>query len=134
MWRTHKNRMDKNLGGTYSSSGYHESMMQDFNMVIPNASLTPEMLWDGALMDQHFDNPFLRWHKSFEDYPSFILGFDLLTWHQTVISRKLDQSDPLVLLQVPQHPWSQDIINYLRFKLDCGLYSVLLDNLSDIGK
>ena len=76
MWRTHKNRTDKNLGGTYSSSGYHESMMQDFNMVIPNASITPDMLWEGAVLDQHFDNPFLRWHKSFEDYPSFLSDMD----------------------------------------------------------
>jgi hypothetical protein len=51
MWRTHKNRSDKILGPTWNASGYHESMMQDFNMVIPNASLTPEMLWDGAIMD-----------------------------------------------------------------------------------
>jgi hypothetical protein len=26
MWATHKNRMDKGLGGTYSASGYHENM------------------------------------------------------------------------------------------------------------
>lgn len=95
MWRTHKNRSDKNLGPTWNASGYHESMMQDFNMVIPNASLTPEMLWDGAIMDQHFDNPFLRWHKSFEDYPSFLNDMDDYAMHETDDFERLKKYKPL---------------------------------------
>ena len=29
MWRVHKNRVDKGLGGTYKTHGYHESLKQD---------------------------------------------------------------------------------------------------------
>jgi len=32
MWRTHKNRVDKGIKGTYRKTGHHESMKQDFNM------------------------------------------------------------------------------------------------------
>lgn len=32
MWRTHKYRVDKGLGGTYKTNGYHEGMTQDTNI------------------------------------------------------------------------------------------------------
>jgi hypothetical protein len=31
---------------------------------------------DGAILEANFDNPFLRWHKSFKDYPSFLSDMD----------------------------------------------------------
>ena len=95
MWRTHKNRTDKGLGPTWSGTGYHESMMQDFNMVIPNASISSEMLWDGAILDTHFDNPFLRWHKSFEDYPSFLGDMDDYAMIETDDFERLKKFKPL---------------------------------------
>jgi hypothetical protein len=76
MWRTHKNRVDKGLSGTWRGSGFHESMIQDHNMHLMNASITTDQLWDGTVMTAQFDNPFLRWHKSFGDYPSFLNDMD----------------------------------------------------------
>ena len=29
MWRVHRNRVDRGLGGTFKTSGKHESMNQD---------------------------------------------------------------------------------------------------------
>ena len=58
-------------------------MMQDFNFTIPNSLLTADMVWEGAMMDTHFDNPFLRWHKSFEDYPSHLSDMDDYPMHET---------------------------------------------------
>lgn len=40
MWRVHRNRVDKGLGATWSGTGFHESMDQDKNFIIPNASFT----------------------------------------------------------------------------------------------
>jgi hypothetical protein len=28
-------------------------------------------LWTGSLINFHFNNPFIRWHQSFENYPHF---------------------------------------------------------------
>lgn len=76
MWRTHKNRVDRGLGATYSGTGYHESMKQDFNFVLPNSGLSIASMIDGRMDEAHFDNPFLRWHKSFEQYSSFLSDID----------------------------------------------------------
>ena len=76
MWRTHKNRVDQDLGGTYSSTGFHEGMSQDTHLILPNNFVNLEEVISGNVMDTHFDNPFLRWHKSFEDYPSFLNEMD----------------------------------------------------------
>ena len=63
MWRSHKNRVDRGLGGTYRPDGHHESMKQDFNFNLPAASVSIGSLIDGRVDDTHIDNPFLRWHK-----------------------------------------------------------------------
>ena len=47
MWRVHRNRVDNGLGGTYKESGHHESMKQDTNLRIPNATWTLEDVIDG---------------------------------------------------------------------------------------
>merc|ERR1719230_1322608 len=33
-------------------------------------------------MDHHIDNPFIRWHKSFEEYPSFLGDMDDFSMHE----------------------------------------------------
>jgi hypothetical protein len=76
MWRTHKNRVDKGLGATWQEDGFHESMKTDKNIVIPNATLSMDEIWEGANREQHFDNPFNRWHKSFENYPAHMSDMD----------------------------------------------------------
>jgi len=43
---------------------------------MPNSNVTWEEVLTGAKMDTFFNNPFLRWHKSFEDYPSFLSDMD----------------------------------------------------------
>jgi len=64
------------LGGTFRASGHHEGMKQDTNFRIPNASWSLEEVIDGFATKSRFDNPFLRWHKSFGDYPSFHSDMD----------------------------------------------------------
>lgn len=76
MWRTHKNRVDRGLGPTWSGTGYHESMKQDFNVNLPNSSVNTATIIDGRVMEPSFDNPFLRWHKSYEDYDAFLHDVD----------------------------------------------------------
>lgn len=76
MWRSHKNRVDRGLEGTFRKTGHHESMKQDFNMILPNSGIKIASLIDGRIEDIHYDNPFLRWHKSFEQYDSFLSDID----------------------------------------------------------
>lgn len=83
MWRAHKNRVDKGHGATTHGSGFHESMKQDFNFMLPGATLTGDMISEGAIKDHSFDNPFLRWHKSFENYPSFFSDMDDYPMYET---------------------------------------------------
>ena len=98
MWRVHKNRTDKGKGATVHGSGFHEGMDQDFNFVMPGATLTGDMIADGAIKDHTFDNPFLRWHISFENYPSFLSDMDDIPMHETddferVKARKPDKKN-----------------------------------------
>ena len=83
MWRVHKNRTDKGLGATWRSNGHHESMQQDFNFIIPNFSITMNNILHGSVPDNHIDNPFLRWHQLFDDYPSFHNDIDDFPMHTT---------------------------------------------------
>lgn len=76
MWRVHKNRVDQGLGATYSSTGFHENMKQDKQLVLPNMFASMQEIVTGVIMDTHYDNAFLRWHKSFEDYPNFLNEMD----------------------------------------------------------
>lgn len=76
MWRVHKNRVDQGLGGTYKEHGQHESMLQNSNVMIPNAHWSARQLFEGTLAGGYIDNPFLRWHESYEKYPSFLDSTD----------------------------------------------------------
>jgi len=51
MWRTHKNRVDKGLGATYSSTGFSEHMKQDSHFLIPNLSTSIFKIVTGAVSD-----------------------------------------------------------------------------------
>jgi len=94
MWRVHKNRTDRGLGPTWSPSGHHESMKQDSNMLIPNASWSMANIVDGIVTDQRFDNPFLRWHKSFANYNAFLSDIDDHTMQETDTFERLKKFDP----------------------------------------
>lgn len=83
MWRTHKNRVDRGLGGTYKEHGHHESLLQDSNTMIPNAHWSAGQLWEGAIADPWIDNPFFRWHESYEKYPSLLDSADDYSMYQT---------------------------------------------------
>jgi hypothetical protein len=76
MWRTHKNRVDRGLGATYNPTGFHEGMKQDFNVTIPALAISGSTMIDGREDSYHFDNPFLRWHKSFENYSAHLHDID----------------------------------------------------------
>jgi len=62
MWRTHRNRVDKGLGGTFSESGFHEGMSQDTGAMLPNNYLNVFQLITGVQMKSYFNAPHLRWH------------------------------------------------------------------------
>jgi hypothetical protein len=48
-----------------------------------------------VIIDFQFDNPFLRWHKSFEDYPSFLGDMDDYAMHETDDFERLKKYKPL---------------------------------------
>jgi hypothetical protein len=95
MWRTHRNRTDKGLGSTFRESGYHEGLMQNHNFLIPNVSFTSGMLLDGDILEFRNDNPFVRWHKSFGDYPSHLADMDDYPMHETDDFERLKKYKPL---------------------------------------
>ena len=70
MWRVHKNRVDRGLGGTYKEHGVHESLLQGKEISVPNFHWGADELWEGFMSDSYLENPFWRWHESFEKYPS----------------------------------------------------------------
>lgn len=51
--------------------------------MLPGATLTGDMISEGAIKDHSFDNPFLRWHISFEKYPSFLSDMDDYPMYET---------------------------------------------------
>lgn len=36
------------MGGTWEEDGFHESMKTDKNVIIPNATLSMDEIWEGA--------------------------------------------------------------------------------------
>jgi hypothetical protein len=46
-------------------------------------------------MDSHWDNAFLRWHKSFEDYPDFLSDIDDIPMHETDNFERMKKFEPL---------------------------------------
>lgn len=76
LWRVHKNRVDRGLGPTWSSSGHHKSLKQDHNVLIPNVTVASTMLWEGAMPEFTIDNAFQRHHQSIADYPSHLSDVD----------------------------------------------------------
>ena len=72
MWRTHKNRVDNGLGSTYKEHGAHETGKSGKEFIIPNFHWSIDSLLTGAKGDSYYDNPFNRWHESYEKYPSHL--------------------------------------------------------------
>ena len=87
--------MDQGLGGTYQQSGFHEGMNQDKNLIIPANFVTMQEVVTGADMTGHIENPWLRWHKSFEDYPSFLADIDDYALHKTDNFERFKRYTPL---------------------------------------
>lgn len=83
MWRTHRNRVDRGLGGTYRATGEHESSRKGKEFVIPNFHWSNLQLWEGGAGDSHEENIFLRWHESFEKYGSHLADMDDYDFFQT---------------------------------------------------
>jgi len=53
------------------------------------------MISEGAIKDHSFDNPFLRWHISFENYPSFFSDMDDIPMHETDDFERVKARKPL---------------------------------------
>lgn len=83
MWRTHKNRVDRGLGSTYKEHGAHESLRQGHEFNIPNFHWSLDLLINGAKGDAYYDNPFIRWHESYEKYSSHLSDLDDVPLYQT---------------------------------------------------
>lgn len=49
---------------------------------------------DGYKKEQRFDNPFLRWHKSFGDYSSCLSDMDDYAMHYTDEFERLKRFKP----------------------------------------
>ena len=83
MWRTHKNRVDRGLGSTYKDHGAHESLRQGSEFIIPNFHWSLDLLINGGKGGSYYDNPFNRWHESYEKYPSHLADMDDVPLYQT---------------------------------------------------
>lgn len=83
IWRTHKNRVDRGLGGTFKEHGVHESLRQGHEFKIPNFHWSLDLLLNGAGGDTYYDNPFIRWHESYEKYPGHLADLDDFPLYQT---------------------------------------------------
>ena len=70
-------------------------MKQDRNIIIPANFITMEEVITGADMNLHFDNPWFRWHQSFEDYPSFLSDLDDHALHKTDNFERFKKYKPL---------------------------------------
>jgi len=99
MWRVHRNRVDQGRGGTYNTSGFHESGLKkgtDHPMEIKNWGVSFSQLFNGASQDTHIDNPFLRHHKSIEQYSSHLADMDSYSMTST------DNPERSKILQPPK--------------------------------
>lgn len=54
-----------------------------------------EEIVTGAKMNNHFNNPWLRWHQSFEDYPDFHSDIDDYVMHETDTFERFKKYTPL---------------------------------------
>ncbi len=78
IWKVHKNRVDQGKGATYSSSGYHEANAEykDLPATVTNWVVSFSQMFNGLSSTINIDNPFLRHHKSFEEYSSHLYDQD----------------------------------------------------------
>lgn len=77
LWRIHENRQKQGLGGTYSSSGYHENMHQDRNFQINNGlQVRLDRLVTGEISRPFLNTHFTRFHEYVEDYCDFQDDYD----------------------------------------------------------
>ena len=76
MWRVHRNRTDRGLGGTKKSNGLNESSNQGHNFMIPNINISSSMLFEGAVPEVWNNNPFMRHHENIFQYSSHLYDID----------------------------------------------------------
>lgn len=72
LWRIHENRVKQGLGGSKNAKGLYneDDHVQDRAFRINNGlHFSFESLLNGTVMKPMIDNPFIRYHKSIEDYP-----------------------------------------------------------------
>ena len=72
LWRIHKNRERKGLGGTADGTGCYEenAHTQDRAFRIFNGlHVSMDSVLTGAIEQPMHANPFTRFHQSIEDYP-----------------------------------------------------------------
>jgi hypothetical protein len=77
MWKVHKNRVDRGLDGTFSSTGVHESFnLQDTSMILPTLTISSSQIFDSVEIMTRINNPFNRWHEAFNKDPHHLSDID----------------------------------------------------------
>ena len=81
LWKVHKNRVDRGLGGTYNTTGIHESMeLQDSTMLLNNTTLSFGQIFDGLSVKSRLFNPFTRWHEKYNENPDHLNDIDKISF------------------------------------------------------
>jgi len=79
LWRIHQNREKKGLGATKTKHGYYseDEHVGDRAFAINNGiHLSMDSIVSGVDATPSLDNPFVRYHKSIEDYPQELDNMD----------------------------------------------------------
>ena len=68
LWRIHKNREEKGLGGTGQKSGIYldEHNAESSNTINNGLAIRMDSLTNGIVPHQYLDNPFIRWNEQID--------------------------------------------------------------------
>ena len=77
LWRIHKNREAKGLGGTAQKTNQYANHGQDKNFEInTGVSVRLDSIIHGISPQTQFDNPFVRFHENIEEYGAILNNAD----------------------------------------------------------
>ena len=84
LWRIHKNREEKGLGGTAEKCGIYLNHGGDQGFDILNGlHVRFDSLVHGITSRPYLDNPFVRFHENIEQYPSMQHDIDDTIMYET---------------------------------------------------
>lgn len=87
MWTIHENRVKRGLGGTFQSSGLYDGLTQHYQdksfRLFNGLNVRRDEIVNGKKQQVRLDNPFMRWHQSFDTNSTHMDDFDDLVLKET---------------------------------------------------